>query len=284
VKQILVYGSREFGQVVRDLAGQCGFHFVGFIDDIDRGPGILGAWQEVSRGHDPALHSVAMAIGYGHLRERRNHWLTLSPPNPQEEAAVNSRAVLDKRIEQCLKERGLVPNILQVQFAERGDLRLQRRRRGLLHRRGRDDRRSSHGALGQFRQGGRGLCRPSGMRLILAILPTMLLVVYGQLVIKWRVAALSGLANPADGPLGRLVSYLGDPYILSAYVAALASSMTWMFVVESYPLSLAFPLHIGLTVMAVVVGGIYLFGEPITASRIVAVCLILAGIAIGSRS
>ena len=47
------------------------------------------------------------------------------------------------------------------------------------------------------------------MRLILAILPTMLLVVYGQLVIKWRVAALSGLANPADGPLGRLVSYLG---------------------------------------------------------------------------
>ncbi|TMH59538.1 MAG: hypothetical protein E6H57_22420 [Betaproteobacteria bacterium] len=122
------------------------------------------------------------------------------------------------------------------------------------------------------------------MRLILAILPTMLLVVYGQLVIKWRVAALSGLANPADGPLGRLVSYLGDPYILSAYVAALASSMTWMFVVESYPLSLAFPLHIGLTVMAVVVGGIYLFGEPITASRIVAVCLILAGIAIGSRS
>jgi len=33
-----------------------------------------------------------------------------------------------------------------------------------------------------------------------------------------------------------------------------------------------------------VVGGIYLFGEPITAPRIVAVCLILAGIVIGSRS
>src|SRR5436190_2805567 len=51
-----------------------------------------------------------------------NHWLTLSPPDPTKEAAVNSRAVLDKRIEQCLTERGLVPNILQVQFAERGDL------------------------------------------------------------------------------------------------------------------------------------------------------------------
>jgi hypothetical protein len=51
-----------------------------------------------------------------------NHWLTLSPPDPTVEGAVNSRAVLDKRIEQCLTQRGLVPNIVQVQFAERGDL------------------------------------------------------------------------------------------------------------------------------------------------------------------
>jgi hypothetical protein len=51
-----------------------------------------------------------------------NHWITVSPPNPPEEAVVNSRAVLEKRIQQCLRERGLVPNILQVQFAERGDL------------------------------------------------------------------------------------------------------------------------------------------------------------------
>ena len=35
---------------------------------------------------------------------------------------MNSRVVLEKRIQQCLRERGLVPNILQVQFAERGDL------------------------------------------------------------------------------------------------------------------------------------------------------------------
>src|SRR5258706_13438703 len=71
VKQILVYGSREFGQVVRDLAGQCGHRFAGFGDDIRRGTEILGAWQEVSRSHAPALHSVAMAIGYDHLRDRR---------------------------------------------------------------------------------------------------------------------------------------------------------------------------------------------------------------------
>jgi multidrug transporter EmrE-like cation transporter len=122
------------------------------------------------------------------------------------------------------------------------------------------------------------------MRLILYLLPTILLVVYGQLLIKWRIAVLSHAALAASGPLGRLALYLADPYILSAYVAAVASSMTWMFVVESYPVSLAFPLHIGLTVVSVVLGGIYLFGEPITATRILAVSLILAGIAIGSRA
>ncbi|HMF84042.1 MAG TPA: hypothetical protein VKI01_12275 [Acidimicrobiia bacterium] len=51
-----------------------------------------------------------------------NHWITVSPPNPSEEEVVNSRAVLDRRIQQCRRERGLVPNIIQVQFAEKGDL------------------------------------------------------------------------------------------------------------------------------------------------------------------
>jgi multidrug transporter EmrE-like cation transporter len=122
------------------------------------------------------------------------------------------------------------------------------------------------------------------MKLILAILPTMLLVVLGQLLMKWRLGVLAPAVQTTSGPLDRVALYLTDPYVLGAYVAAFASSITWMFVLESHPVSLAFPLHIGLTVMAVVVGGIYLFGEPLTTPRIVAVCLIVAGIAIGGRS
>ena len=122
------------------------------------------------------------------------------------------------------------------------------------------------------------------MKLVLALLPTIVLVVYGQMIIKWRVAALSGAALSASAPLDRLLVYVMDPYILSAYAAALGGSMTWMFVVESYPVSLAFPLYIGLTVALVVLGGIWLFGEPITPLRILAIALILAGVAIGSRS
>ena len=122
------------------------------------------------------------------------------------------------------------------------------------------------------------------MRLFLFLLPTFVLVVYGQLIVKWRLGTLSAAMHSASGPLDRLAVYLADPYILSAYVAALASSVTWMFVLENYAISLAFPLHIGLTVMAVVIGGIWLFGEPVTPSRLLAIALIVAGIAIGSRS
>ena len=122
------------------------------------------------------------------------------------------------------------------------------------------------------------------MKLILYLMPTFLLVVYGQLVTKWRVDALSAAVPPHSAPLDRLWAYLADPYILSAYAAAVGGSVTWMFVVESYPVSLAFPLHIGLTVAAVVLGGVWLLGEPFTPARIIAVTLILAGIVVGSRS
>jgi hypothetical protein len=49
-----------------------------------------------------------------------NHWVTSSPPDPATGSDANSRAVLEKRVDQCLKERGLAPNIIAVDFAERG--------------------------------------------------------------------------------------------------------------------------------------------------------------------
>jgi multidrug transporter EmrE-like cation transporter len=122
------------------------------------------------------------------------------------------------------------------------------------------------------------------MRLLLYLLPTITLVVYGQLVVKWRVAHLGARMLEAQDMPARLMVYLSDPLILSAYVAVFASSVTWMFVIEKYPLSLAFPIHIGLTVFAVLLGGMLLFGEEVTAQRVVAILLILAGVAIGSRT
>jgi multidrug transporter EmrE-like cation transporter len=122
------------------------------------------------------------------------------------------------------------------------------------------------------------------VKLLLAMAPTVLLVVYSQLITKWRVQSVPPDAVPASGALDRLAGYLSDPLILSSYLTALAGSVAWMFVVERYAISLAFPVYIGLTVMFVVIGGAVLFGEELPLSRIIAVLLIVAGVALASRS
>jgi hypothetical protein len=51
-----------------------------------------------------------------------NHWLTVDPPNPATADKVNSASVLGERLRQCAKERGLVPNVVAVDFAARGKI------------------------------------------------------------------------------------------------------------------------------------------------------------------
>ena len=122
------------------------------------------------------------------------------------------------------------------------------------------------------------------MKMLVAMVPTIVLMVFSQLVTKWRVQALFADAGATPNEVSRLVTYLTDPFIIAAYVAALAASMVWMFVVERYAISIAFPLYIGLTVVMVAIGGITLFGEPLTGSRAISIALIVLGVAIGSRA
>ncbi len=122
------------------------------------------------------------------------------------------------------------------------------------------------------------------MKMLLAMFPTIVFIVYGQLIIKWRVQSLPAAGDEMAGRFARLTGYLADPYIISAYLAALAGSVAWMFVLERYAVSLAFPLYVGSTIVIVAIGGAALFGEPVTGARAVSILLILAGVAIGSRA
>jgi hypothetical protein len=52
-----------------------------------------------------------------------NHWVNFSPPNPGSAASqVNNEEVLKQRIDECVQQRGVLPNIVAIDFAERGDL------------------------------------------------------------------------------------------------------------------------------------------------------------------
>lgn len=117
------------------------------------------------------------------------------------------------------------------------------------------------------------------MKAYLLILPVALLVVYSQLVMKWRAGVVE---PPADaGLLRQLFAYLSDPLIVSAYVSALLGSFAWLYVVTRLSLTVAFPVYIGITFAMVMLGGWYFLGESMSSAKLLAVLLIFAGVLIG---
>ncbi len=70
MKKVLVYGSQEFGVVIKALVTRCGYEFVGFIDDYNSGEEVLGGFDQVSRRYPPASYELAIAVGYNNLLAR----------------------------------------------------------------------------------------------------------------------------------------------------------------------------------------------------------------------
>jgi multidrug transporter EmrE-like cation transporter len=121
------------------------------------------------------------------------------------------------------------------------------------------------------------------MKLLISVFPTILLMAYSQLVIKWRVTKLAALAaGPATMP-SRTVQYLTDPYIVSAYVSAFLSAIAWLYVAERYPVSIAFPTYVGVLFALVTVGGVLLLKETLSLQHLGGLLLILVGVIVISR-
>lgn len=115
------------------------------------------------------------------------------------------------------------------------------------------------------------------MRLLLYVLPVAFLVAYSQLVVKWR-AQLGGVVSLDKYFFHKLMDYFSDGYILSAYATALLGSFLWLIVVSRIPLSIGFPVYIGVTFLMVMVGSWLFLGETVSITKMAAAILILAGI------
>ena len=117
------------------------------------------------------------------------------------------------------------------------------------------------------------------MKNYLLILPIALLVTYSQLIVKWRSNGMESLVGTTFTE--RLAILFTDPVILSAYAAALLASLAWLYVVTQLPLTVAFPVYIGVTFVMVLFGGWFFLSETISVTKVAAILLILCGIALG---
>ena len=122
------------------------------------------------------------------------------------------------------------------------------------------------------------------MKLLMAVLPTILLTTYSQLVTKWRIATLAAGSAASMSVSERTFGYLVDPYIISAYAFSLLSSIAWLFVVERHAVSIAFPVYVGAMFAFVTIGSALWLKESISIQHLVGLLLILVGVIVVSRA
>ena len=108
-----------------------------------------------------------------------------------------------------------------------------------------------------------------------AVLGSVLLTVYGQLVIKWRVLAVH--TGSFFETLVSVLKLFTDPWTLSAFVAAFGASICWMLAMTKLPLSLAYPFT-SLAILIVTISSIVMFQETVSISKWIGAALVVAGL------
>ncbi len=115
------------------------------------------------------------------------------------------------------------------------------------------------------------------------VLLTIILTVYGQLVLKWRMNIKGRLPSAfADKVKFMFNAYL-DPWVLSGFGVAFLASITWAMAMTKLQLSQAYPF-MSLSYILVFFMSVLIFKESVTAFKIGGYLLIIAGIVLLSFS
>jgi len=115
----------------------------------------------------------------------------------------------------------------------------------------------------------------------LYIFATLILTVYGQLIIKWRITKLN--FELKDTEFGEkfmsLLKLVFDPWILSGFVAAFVASLSWMAAMSKFEITEAYPF-MSLAPAIVFILGVWLLNETFTWGKVIGLVLIMIGIVV----
>jgi multidrug transporter EmrE-like cation transporter len=114
------------------------------------------------------------------------------------------------------------------------------------------------------------------------VLTTILLTVYGHLIIKWQVLGAGAFPETPGEKAWFLAKLLTNPWVLSALTALLLAALAWMAAMTKLDLSHAYPFT-SLAFVLVLLASAVLFHEPVTGPKIAGIALICLGIAVGSQ-
>jgi uncharacterized membrane protein len=114
------------------------------------------------------------------------------------------------------------------------------------------------------------------------ILATIVLTVYGQLILKWRINQLGSLPLELTDKFKFFLGLLFDPLIFSGFAAAFLASFAWMVAMTKFDLSYAYPF-MSLNFVVVLLLSAWLLGEPMNIQKTVGVILIVLGTVVAAR-
>ena len=112
---------------------------------------------------------------------------------------------------------------------------------------------------------------------------TVLLTVYGQIVIKWQVNLAGAMPIDLSNKVSFMIRLLLNPWIISGLLGAFLASLSWMAAMTKFPLSYAYPF-VSLSFVLVLISSNLFFKEPITIDKSIGMGLITLGIIFGSKT
>lgn len=111
---------------------------------------------------------------------------------------------------------------------------------------------------------------------------TVLLSVYGQLIIKWQTGKAGAFPTETGDRIRYLADFLTTPWVITSLLAAVLAAFAWIAALSHLELSRAYPFVSASFVLVLVLSAL-VFGEALTVGKVAGALLIVAGLVIGSQ-
>ena len=70
MKKVLLYGSGDFGKIVKNILKYTDYSFAGFISDIEKGDDIIGNYNYFINNFDKNEYGIVITVGYSDMINR----------------------------------------------------------------------------------------------------------------------------------------------------------------------------------------------------------------------
>ncbi len=121
----------------------------------------------------------------------------------------------------------------------------------------------------------------SGLIAWLCVALTIVLTIYGQMIVKWQVLERGRLPAGLHARLAFFVSFFLSPWMLSVLFATGIAAVSWVTALSRLELSRAYPFT-ALSFVTVLLLSAIFFDETVTLAKLAGVALIILGLVVGA--